>query len=237
MKNTALLFVHNDSKTPYVLTRELWFGFGYKSHRLLKRVIQSHEKEFLERGILASVDADIQGRGQPEKSYLLNERQFRLLCLLVKNTPNSIKIKCAIEDEFDRIEKELQKVQKMRLTADWQEARANSKCIRKTLGTAIDRLVSVGADYHDIFQECKKRVITTVNGLSSCKLESQHPQYKTCLGENPMNPLCRPRHALPRACRSLLLRTGRRGRLPNPVCVVPLLTPGLWPGFFAVRHG
>jgi Rha family phage regulatory protein len=34
----------------------------------------------------------------------------------------------------------------------------------------IEKLVTIGMDYHDIYQECKKRVIATVQGLSASKL-------------------------------------------------------------------
>jgi hypothetical protein len=135
--STDLIFVHIDSKTPYVLTMDLWKGFEYKTHEYLKRVIKSNESRFLERGILNFTESSIKGRGQPEKSYVLNERQFRLLCLLVKNTPNSVDIKSAIEEEFDRLEKENELLLKQQSNKNWLEAREAAKTSFKFMNTLL----------------------------------------------------------------------------------------------------
>jgi hypothetical protein len=106
MKN--LVKKNNDAFV--VGTSDLWNGFGYNEHRFLRRVVSKHLEQFESRGeiVLASVEAGtFTGNQKPEAEYLLNERQFILLCLLVKNTPASVKIKCGIESEFALLRSEV----------------------------------------------------------------------------------------------------------------------------------
>lgn len=105
----APALVHISKNKPLVSTLDLYEGFGYKKHRALKKVIFKHEPEFKERGklIVANTEATIIQAGMPETAYLLNEKQFTLLCLLVKNTDNSVLMKCAIADEFNRMREAL----------------------------------------------------------------------------------------------------------------------------------
>ena len=106
----VLKFVHPNNGKPFVSTFELWEGFEYKTHKALKKVVFDHEAEFVERDFrqleLTKVFEKSTG-GRKEESILLNERQFILLCLLVKNSPNSVKIKSAIEAEFSALRRML----------------------------------------------------------------------------------------------------------------------------------
>lgn len=111
MKKTNVIpftFVHPNDGKPIVSTLELFEGFGYKTHKALKKVITDYESEFLCRDFsnlqLTKVFEKSKG-GRQEESYFLNERQFILLCLLVKNTPASVSIKSAIEVEFSKLRK------------------------------------------------------------------------------------------------------------------------------------
>ena len=149
---------------------------------------------------------------------------------------------------FLKCEKELLRIQKQHLSIDWQEARANGKCIRHALtdivkifekhadkqggeklnkeGDNVGRryyssttkmiykelfgdgslknvrdkldllklqflsiceqscaeemqnLIELDLDYHIIYQECKKRVISTVEGLSATKLTGEDSVVK-----------------------------------------------------------
>ena len=55
-------------------------------HHTVTRLIQKHEADFREFGILRFKVEVIKGRGQPEKSYHLNEPQATLLLTYLKNT-------------------------------------------------------------------------------------------------------------------------------------------------------
>jgi Rha family phage regulatory protein len=48
----------------------------------------------------------------------------------------------------------------------------------------IERLVAIGVDYHDIYSEAKKRVITTVEGLSRSKLTGESSVVKLAWDKN-----------------------------------------------------
>jgi Rha family phage regulatory protein len=50
----------------------------------------------------------------------------------------------------------------------------------------IERLVALDMDYHEIYTECKKRVIATVEGLSASRLKSSSPVVKL-VWENDQN--------------------------------------------------
>ena len=99
------------NKEPRVGTASLWKEFGYKEHRALKKVIFANKHLFESKGKLFSASTMAETRtGRPDESYLLNERQFILLVMLAKNTPETVVFKDRIENEFFRMRGELQKV-------------------------------------------------------------------------------------------------------------------------------
>jgi len=116
-------------KEPRVKTWDLWRGFGYKEHRMLKLVITKNIGLFEERGqvISATVVAETKKSGRPDESYFLNERQFTLLIMLVKNTPESVEIKSRVEKEFERMRKALASLATQKSTLDYHAARKNGK--------------------------------------------------------------------------------------------------------------
>jgi hypothetical protein len=130
-------------KEPMVKTLDLFERFGYKEHRVLKLVITKNIDEFEERGeiISATTVAGIRRAGQPDKSYLLNERQFNLLVMLVKNTPESVVFKSQLERDFHKTRTALAKMMTMRKTVDWKEARESGKAIYHQKSDIIKRFV------------------------------------------------------------------------------------------------
>jgi hypothetical protein len=130
-------------KEPMVKTLDLWERFGYKEHRVLKLVITKNMAEFAERGeiISATTVAGIRRVGQPDKSYLLNERQFNLLVMLVKNTPESVVFKSQLERDFHRTRTALAKMLSMRKTEDWQDTRESGKEIYHQKSDIIKQFV------------------------------------------------------------------------------------------------
>jgi hypothetical protein len=100
-------------KEPRIKTCDLWNSFGYKTHYDLKRVIIDNKIRFEERGVyVLERTKPLKGTkgGRPDESFLLNERQFMLLVMLVKNTDESIDLKSRVESEFFRLREELQKL-------------------------------------------------------------------------------------------------------------------------------
>jgi phage regulator Rha-like protein len=105
-------FVFIKDKEPRVRTFDIFKGLGYSTHADLKRVVRAHEKEFKEMGVLVLERCKpLQGTvgGRPSDSYLLNEKQFAFLMMLVKNTQESVEIKKRIVEEFFRMREELSK--------------------------------------------------------------------------------------------------------------------------------
>jgi hypothetical protein len=137
-----LVFLKNDQ--PVVSTFDIFEGFGYKSHRVLKRVIHNNRVEFEKRGNLLSASTDAESRskmGRPDTGFLLNERQFVLLILLAKNSPESIDLKGRIENEFHRIRQILAGQVITRTDSQWKIAREGGKEVRKTETDTIKEFV------------------------------------------------------------------------------------------------
>jgi phage regulator Rha-like protein len=100
-------------KEPKVRTFDIFKGFGYLIHKDLKRVIYDNKKDFDSCGLCPLESTKpLKGSvgGRPQTSFLLNERQFMLLIVLVKNTPESIELKKRVIEEFFRLRKELAKL-------------------------------------------------------------------------------------------------------------------------------
>jgi len=117
-------------KEARVGTWDIWRGFGYSEHRAFKKVIWANKELFESKGkLITSSVLDVNKKGRPDESYLLNERQFFLLVMLAKNTPESVLLKDRIENEFDRMRRQLAKLTSQRQTIDWQTARQDGKAI------------------------------------------------------------------------------------------------------------
>lgn len=117
-------------KEPRVSTALLFEKLGYTGHRFLKRVISAHEKELLEYGLLPLERQKVAGtKGRPDESYLINEDQFILLVMLVKNSPESVELKVRIAKEFKTMRKMLSKLASTRSTEDWQNVRNDGKVV------------------------------------------------------------------------------------------------------------
>ena len=132
----------------------MWKGFGYKEHRTFKRIISAHLVEFEKRGevVSASTNAETKKGGRPDESYFLNERQFILLVMLAKNTPESVELKSRVENEFHKMRSQLATLAKTRLSTDWQQTRKDGievykqkrDVIKAFIGYAIEQGASSG---------------------------------------------------------------------------------------------
>jgi phage regulator Rha-like protein len=98
---------------PVIRTGDVWKRFGYSSHKNLKDIILQRADRFEKYGVLRFEIAKPSGSpkgGRPEKSILLNERQFLTLVQYVSNTDETMDFKDAITDEFFRMREALAKV-------------------------------------------------------------------------------------------------------------------------------
>ena len=119
-------------KEARVSTFNIFNGFGYKDHAGFKKVINTNKAVFERQGFLAleSVKPTKGTKGgRPEESYFLNEQQFTLLVMLVKNNPNSIVLKERIVDEFFRMRSQIAKMSATKSSAEWQNIRKDGKAV------------------------------------------------------------------------------------------------------------
>lgn len=115
-------------KEPRVSTVLIFSSLGYTEHRFLKRVIAAHESELLEYGLLPLERQKVEGiKGRPDESYLINEDQFILLIMLVKNSPESVKLKVRVAKEFKAMRNRLTRMAVK--SPDWQQVRKDGKAV------------------------------------------------------------------------------------------------------------
>lgn len=85
-------------------------------HHTITRLIQQHEKDFKEFGILRFEIEEIKGRGQPKRHYYLNEEQATLCLTYLKNTPPVREFKKNLVRQFYAMRNELLRRQIERTT-------------------------------------------------------------------------------------------------------------------------
>ena len=119
-----------NGKEPRVSSGLIFKNLGYTEHRFLKRVIAAHESDLLEYGFLPLHRQKLTGEskgGRPDESYLINEDQFILLIMLVKNSPESVELKVRVAREFKAMRSQLAAIAANHNNTDWQEVRTNGK--------------------------------------------------------------------------------------------------------------
>jgi phage regulator Rha-like protein len=131
-----LIEIHgNDLTTTTIIISE---EFGRRHSDVVKSVKSlSDRKKISEISRTSFLYLDSQNR--PQTAYRLSKRDALIAMPFiggVKSEDGQIKL----VDGFLRLEKELTRLREQRLTVDWQEARANSKCIRSIATNAIQSL-------------------------------------------------------------------------------------------------
>ena len=98
-----LVVIKND--VPVISTFDLFERMGYSEHRNLKETIDKHIESFNEFGVMRfeTVKPKSSNGGRPVKCYLLNEDQFTLLAMLMKNTPEVVTLKVKVGKDFIRM--------------------------------------------------------------------------------------------------------------------------------------
>ena len=105
-----LVFLAPNTQEPFT-TSDVIATFAGIQHHTVTRLIQQHEADFKEFGILRFEIEEIKGRGQPAKHYQLNEEQATLLMTYLKNTAQVRAFKKELVRQFYAMRFELYKVQ------------------------------------------------------------------------------------------------------------------------------
>ncbi|EOQ39610.1 Rha family transcriptional regulator [Butyricicoccus pullicaecorum] len=105
-----LVFLTPNTQEPFT-TSDVIAAFAGIQHHTVTRLIQQHEADFKEFGILRFEIEEIKGRGQPAKRYQLNEEQATLLMTYLKNTAQVRAFKKELVRQFYAMRFELYKVQ------------------------------------------------------------------------------------------------------------------------------
>jgi phage regulator Rha-like protein len=119
-------------KEPVVKSFHIWKKFGYKDHDGFKKVVNRNKNAFSSTGFPALESGKpLKGTkgGRPEMNFVFNERQYFMLVLLVKNTPESIDLKIQIEAEFFRMRNMLATMASTRSSDEWQNLRKDGKAV------------------------------------------------------------------------------------------------------------
>ena len=101
---------HDKTRGTYVRSVDIWQGLGYAEHRLLIRVLTKHAVNLETYGLLHFiVHKPSKGSkgGRPEKTYLINEKQFSLLIMLTPANEEAVKFKMMVNDEFWRMREKM----------------------------------------------------------------------------------------------------------------------------------
>lgn len=122
-----LIYV-NGKKEPYT-TSEIIAECAEVQHHTITRLIREHKSDFETLGILGFKIHKLDARGQPKKSYILNEQQATLLITYLKNTEPVREFKKNLVKAFFELRNEV---------AAFRYQRALEKSKRKTLHDSIE---------------------------------------------------------------------------------------------------
>jgi phage regulator Rha-like protein len=105
-------------------------------HKNVKELCLKYQNQFESLGTFSVLNGESIG-GRPEEIYQLNEPQSSFLLTLMRNSPKVVDFKLRLVQEFYAMRKLLLEKQ----TAEWREARRQSKEIRLQETDAIQALV------------------------------------------------------------------------------------------------
>lgn len=99
------------SFTPYT-TSAIIAECGGQEHRAIRQLIRTYEKQLKKFGKVSTFKMQKpqnESGGRPEKYYKLNEEQATFLITLMKNTPQVVKFKQQLVEEFYSMRQEIEK--------------------------------------------------------------------------------------------------------------------------------
>lgn len=142
-------------------------------HKVVIRLIRKYESDFIELGQV-NFESSLNTQGSATEYAILNEDHATYLITLFRNSEIVRAFKLQLVKEFRKTINEIQHLREQRLSVDWQEARANSKCIRSTLNKSIQALSDLadkqgGIKNRQYYSSVTKMIYKELFGDSSLK--------------------------------------------------------------------
>lgn len=146
--------VYMDGKKEPYTTSEIISECAEVKHHTVTRLVREHKADFEALGILGFEIHKLDTRGQPKKSYILNEQQATLLITYLKNTAPVRKFKMNLVKAFFEMREELSK---------FRMQRALEKPKRKTLHDSIETWEAKPKHAHSTMNNLLLKAVTDRN--------------------------------------------------------------------------
>ena len=146
--------VYMDGKKEPYTTSEIIAECAEVQHHTIMRLIRENKADFEELGILGFKIHKLDTRGQPKKSYILNEQQATLLITYLKNTETVRQFKLNLVKAFFEMREELSK---------FRLQRALEKPKRKTLHDSIETWPNAPKHAHSTMNNLLLKAVTDMN--------------------------------------------------------------------------
>ena len=146
--------VYMDGKKEQYTTSEIIAECAEVQHHTITRLIRENKADFEELGILGFKLHKLDTRGQPKKSYILNEQQATLLITYLKNTETVRQFKLNLVKAFFEMREELSEIRLQR---------ALEKPKRKTLHDSIETWPNAPKHAHSTMNNLLLKAVTDMN--------------------------------------------------------------------------
>ncbi|MGO6263323.1 Rha family transcriptional regulator [Streptococcus pneumoniae] len=146
--------VYMDGKKEQYTTSEIIAECAEVQHHTITRLIRENKADFEELGILGFKIHKLDTRGQPKKSYILNEQQATLLITYLKNTETVRQFKLNLVKAFFEMREELFEIRLQR---------ALEKPKRKTLHDSIETWPNAPKHAHSTMNNLLLKAVTDMN--------------------------------------------------------------------------
>ncbi|VKL94338.1 phage protein [Streptococcus pneumoniae] len=146
--------VYMDGKKEQYTTSEIIAECAEVQHHTITRLIRENKADFEELGILGFKIHKLDTRGQPKKSYILNEQQATLLITYLKNTETVWQFKLNLVKAFFEMREELSEIRLQR---------ALEKPKRKTLHDSIETWPNAPKHAHSTMNNLLLKAVTDMN--------------------------------------------------------------------------
>lgn len=146
--------VYMDGKKEPYTTSEIISECAEVKHHTVTRLVREHKADFEALGILGFEIHKLDTRGQPKKSYILNEQQATLLITYLKNTEPVREFKKNLVKAFFELRNEV---------AEFRYQRAIEKPKRKELVKAISEWENAPKHAHSTVTNLLLKAVTGCN--------------------------------------------------------------------------
>ncbi|VJN72256.1 phage protein [Streptococcus pneumoniae] len=146
--------VYMDGKKEPYTTSEIIAECAEVQHHTITRLIRENKADFEELGILGFKIHKLDTRGQPKKSYILNEQQATFLITYLKNTETVRQFKLNLVKAFFEMREKLSEIRLQR---------ALEKPKRKTLHDSIETWPNAPKHAHSTMNNLLLKAVTDMN--------------------------------------------------------------------------